>query len=94
MRSWKRIEQPSDYLLNHELGHFNLTEIYRRLAMDSIKSLPLFKIHNIDSIVSHFSSKKAELQKIYDKETDHSLIKESQKEWDKSISEKLNSLDY
>lgn len=91
-KSWSVKKHQNDYLLNHEQGHFNVTEIHRRLAMDSIKSLELFKSHDIDSIIFYFASKKAELQKIYDKESDHGVITKSQKEWDKLISNKLDSL--
>jgi hypothetical protein len=93
-KSWSVKKHQNDYLLNHEQGHFNVTEIHRRLAMDSIKSLDLIKSHDIDSIIFYFASKKAELQKVYDKESDHGVITESQKKWDKLISNKLDSLNH
>jgi len=48
-----RIDKQSDELLNHEQGHFNLTEINRRLTMDSIKKNWLNKTVLNDSIVEY-----------------------------------------
>ena len=93
VKSWNAKKHETDYLLNHEQGHFNLTEIYRRLAMDSIKSLKMFKNHDVKPIIFHFKIKLKKIHDIYDKETDHSLIRESQLKWDNMIANKLDSLD-
>lgn len=92
-KSWSRAKYQTDNLLNHEQGHFNITEINRRLAMDSIKKVWMSnQIEPIDSIITYYSNQRLDMQAKYDEDSDHFANKEGQIKWDKLISKKLDSL--
>src|SRR5689334_19163791 len=81
-RSWGK--DKTDYILQHEQGHFDITEIYaRKLA----KELRQYKFNpgkyqeDINGIYKRIMDEKEDYQTKYDKETDFSRNKDKQVEW-------------
>jgi len=85
----------SKYLLSHEQGHFDLTEIYaRKLRQDLIKQdLRLTNYQGVfDSLYEQVHSELNKSQALYDSETDHSRNLDQQKKWNEKIKNDLAQL--
>ena len=96
----KKIEADPDNsnkVLNHELGHFNITEIYARKSRMLISEINAKSFGEVDKkvkkIVTDINDKSRKEQKQYDKETAHGTNAEKQAEWDKKIAERLKELE-
>lgn len=92
--SWVK-EIKTDYLLNHEQVHFDITELWARKFREKIKDkvFPLASFQNeISAIRSEIFKGNKDMQDIYDKETNHSVVAASQKKWEKKIAEDLQKL--
>ncbi|QEC69761.1 hypothetical protein FRZ67_21575 [Panacibacter ginsenosidivorans] len=97
--SWVKPEEKGRAdLLEHEQGHFDLSEIYRRLLS---KRLSQEKINSFNSsaatdrIYKDVSSSYLTRQEAYERETNYGLDRQKQLEWEKEISvELLNSDNY
>jgi len=82
----------TNYILNHEQKHFDITYIYA-VTFDKIvsrKNKLSDKI--VEDLYDIIISQKDSMQILYDKETNHSENKEMQYMWDKKIATILNSL--
>jgi predicted secreted Zn-dependent protease len=93
-RSWGKYK--TAYILQHEQGHFDITEIYaRKLA----KELKEYKFNSgkyqddVTSIYKRLMDEKEDYQNKYDKETDFSRNKEKQAEWLEKIRDELDETD-
>jgi hypothetical protein len=92
--SWIRKENQSEALLKHEQLHFDIAALY------SLKIKKIFETYNYTShflteIQLVFNNKKQEylsIQRRYDEETEHSLNKKKQKEWEDYISNELRQM--
>ena len=92
-RSWGRVK--TDYILKHEQGHFDIAEIFARKLNKEVKEY-LSKSSNhagLNPIYTKLMNEKREMQEDYDTETNHSINKAKQAEWNKKIEEMLNELD-
>lgn len=89
-RSWGKYK--TEYILEHEQGHFDITEIYARKLDDAIRQYKFnpkkFKT-DLDTIYKEIMEEKEEVQNRYDIETDYSRDKEKQAEWLKKIQKQL-----
>lgn len=89
-RSWGKYK--TDYILEHEQGHFDITEIFARKLENALREYDFnpkkFK-SDLDQIYREIMEKKEELQNQYDVETDYSRNKEKQAEWLKKIQREL-----
>ncbi len=95
-KSWVKMDKANDYLLKHEQGHFDLTEIYYRKLVKKLKEYRFTaKTFSTDfnKINSTNSSDLNKEQDLYDKETNHSIIELKQKEWDARIATHLKDLE-
>jgi len=92
--SWGR--HKTDYILQHEQGHFDITELFARKLAKELKTYK-FNPHKYQDDVSKIYKKlmdeKEEYQNKYDKETDFSRNKELQAEWLQKIRDALDDLD-
>lgn len=89
--SWvKEMTKTSDYALNHEQYHFNITELYARQMNQFIHENPneskQFYEAKLWSI--HYSLRK--MQNQYDDESNHSLITNKQRYWEFKIDSMLS----
>jgi hypothetical protein len=84
-KSWVKKKAPTDKLLEHEQGHFDIFEIYGRLYMKKLMNEHVFESPKFnDKANKVFEKNFNELRKFqnqYDKETEHSKNEEKQKEW-------------
>lgn len=89
-KSWGRIK--TDYILNHEQGHFDITEIHARLLH---KELSAYEFNaktvnkDINNIYDGVMKLHVSAQQNYDLETNHSLDSTQQKLWDSKIDQML-----
>lgn len=82
-------------LLNHETGHFNISEYIARLIrqrVDSLEQNGLNDIQLFNKIVQESFEDLESLNNEYDKDTLHGMILSEQKKWDKKIEIMLLSL--
>jgi hypothetical protein len=75
----------SKELLNHEMYHFKITELFVRLAKDQISQLNLFDEVKIREIIEQTKNKEREYQRAYDFDTFHSYIMSEQKRYEKEV---------
>lgn len=90
VKSWGILKTP--YILAHEQGHFDITEIYARKLhkeiLDYKFSRKTFR-QDVNVIYDRVVKEKEDLQFAYDGLTDHSRNKTVQKEWLEKIQELL-----
>ena len=82
VRSWGLVKTP--YILAHEQGHFDITEIFARKLHQVLMNYQLdrktFK-QDINTIYQMIVKAKEGFQMSYDSETDHSRNKAKQQQW-------------
>ena len=80
--SWGLLK--TSYILAHEQGHFDITELYARKLHQELQNYRFnattFKA-DINNIYQRVVKEKEDFQEIYDGETDHSRKKVRQEEW-------------
>lgn len=90
-KSWGLLR--TDYILAHEQGHFDITEIYARKLNEALANYDFnprtFK-RDISDIYNAIVKEKEDMQEQYDGETDHSRSHKTQMEWLDRIGEMLN----
>jgi len=94
-KSWTK-ETGSQELLQHEQLHFDITELYARILRKKLSELsdPCGKnIRELDKIYQSNFNECAKTQDLYDKETNHSINNEKQKEWEQRIAKELKALE-
>jgi pullulanase/glycogen debranching enzyme len=92
--SWGR--HKTEYILQHEQGHFDITELFARKLAKELREYK-FDPHkyqdDVGKIYKKLMYEKEEYQNKYDKETDFSRNKEQQAEWLEKIRDELDELD-
>ena len=86
----------TDYILQHEQGHFDITELFARKLAKELKEYkfnPRKYQDDVSKIYKKLMDEKEEYQNKYDKETDFSRNKEQQAEWLEKIKDELDELD-
>jgi len=81
-KSWGLMK--TDYILAHEQGHFDITEIFARKLHESLQNYTFNKKsfrRDINDIYQAIVQQKEEYQKMYDEESDHSRNRNLQYEW-------------
>ena len=93
-KSWKKPINNSndDALLAHEQIHFDITELLKRKALDSINKSWGKSPKEIKTIIVYYAGLEDNFQSQYDSITRHGINKENQKIWSEKISKELNSL--
>jgi hypothetical protein len=89
-RSWGRVK--TEYILKHEQGHFDIAEIFARKLNKELKAY-LAKSNNhegLNPIYSKIMQEKRDMQQLYDKESNHSIYKVKQAEWNEKIEDLLD----
>jgi hypothetical protein len=90
-KSWGLMK--TDYILAHEQGHFDITEIFARRLNEALKNYQFNKRtfkRDISEIYQSIVSQKEEYQKTYDAETDHSRNRKTQYDWLENIQNLLD----
>jgi Bacterial protein of unknown function (DUF922) len=89
-RSWGKYK--TDYILQHEQGHFDITELFARRLAKELKGYsfnPRSYQDDLSKIYKNVMDDKERFQNQYDAETDFSRNKEKQTEWLDKIREEL-----
>jgi hypothetical protein len=85
-KSWVRIK--TDYILNHEQGHFDIAEIHARLLHKELTEYT-FNAKTVNKDINNIYNGVMKLhvtaQQNYDQETNHSIDSVQQGLWDKKI---------
>jgi hypothetical protein len=94
--SWMKKDKQTPSLLEHEQLHFDIDEIFTRRFKKALKDSQL-KVQTAQNqmavIREDFKKQASAYQKLYDAETDHSIITDKQNEWNVKIAAELKSLD-
>lgn len=91
-RSWGVAK--TEYILAHEQGHFDISELFARKLDKKMKEYRFNKQSyqkDLDKIYSDITKEKEKMQRDYDSETDHSIDREKQAAWLKKISDQLEA---
>jgi hypothetical protein len=95
-KSWVKKEQANDYILKHEQGHFDITYTNSLRLRKTLKE-HRFTLQNINDDVKKIMNTSYDdnfkEQDLYDSETNHSIIKEKQEEWNKRIEKDIKDLE-
>ncbi len=90
--SWSK-DKKSVGLLKHEQLHFDITELVVRKMKKKLLSKKFKNIKEIQNFArdafGDCEKERKKLNELYDKETDHSINKEKQKEWEDKIEGEL-----
>lgn len=81
-KSWGLLK--TDYILAHEQGHFDITEIFARRLNEALQNYKFNKRtfkRDIGNIYESIVRQKEEYQKAYDAESDHSRNRKVQYDW-------------
>lgn len=94
-KSWYLPEKANAHILGHEQLHFDITELFARKFRKSLQEVSLTgNIKNkLQILHSSINKELYQLQRVYDDETNHSINKEAQKQWELVIAEELKKLD-
>ncbi|MFN4247277.1 MAG: DUF922 domain-containing protein [Flavipsychrobacter sp.] len=90
----ERTDEVKAHVLKHEQGHYDIARIAARQINDIYKNFswhPRRSLYQADSIYRSINNKMRALQLKYDKETNHSKIKEEQLRWNKLIADALDN---
>ena len=94
--SWYRPERVSQYILDHEQTHFNISELHARKLRKGLSTLnhdKEFK-EKAEAIYNRIEAERRAMQTQYDQESDHSNIEEAEYRWRKFVAEEINALDH
>jgi len=86
-RSWTKTVKDTN-TLNHEQGHFDITEIYARKLLGALQQLDWDKKatkQTITQVAEKTIAQKNDFQKQYDFETSFGINREAQNKWDELI---------
>lgn len=89
-KSWVKLK--NDHILNHEQGHFDITEVYARILHKELSAYVFnSKTVNkdINDIYSKVMTQHVTVQHNYDLETNHSIDTAKQRLWDNKIASLL-----
>lgn len=90
LKSWGLLK--TDYILAHEQGHFDITEICARKLYKALQEYEFNKKtyrKDINDIYQTIVAEKEEMQAAYDGESDHSRNRKVQYEWLQKINQML-----
>ncbi|MBI1341443.1 MAG: DUF922 domain-containing protein [Terrimonas sp.] len=89
-KSWGKTK--TDYILSHEQAHFDITEIFARKLHQRMLAYQLNKRNfqqDLQEIYQKTMKEENEMQRAYDQETEHSIIREKQADWLEKIKKLL-----
>ena len=89
--SWVKAKQKSDYILKHELLHFDITELNaRKLRKRYAEEIKTEKDYpKINKIYKEIIAEWQSMQSKYDAETNHSINTQQQAMWNEKIAAEL-----
>ena len=93
--SWVKQESANNHILGHEQLHFDITELHTRKFRKQISQMkPSSNIKSrLNTLYKSISKASHDMQKLYDKETNHSINKKMQAYWQTFINKELKKLE-
>jgi Bacterial protein of unknown function (DUF922) len=92
-KSWGKVK--TDYILAHEQGHFDISEIHARKLNRVLKAYSFntaTAAKDIGMLYENLMKEQTDMQNLYDHETNYSRNKEQQVAWLKKIRKELDHL--
>ncbi len=92
-KSWGKVK--TDYILAHEQGHFDISEIHARKLNRALKNYSFnisMAAKDIATKYDRLMKEQTEMQNQYDDESNYSRNKEKQAAWLEKIKQELNNL--
>lgn len=92
--SWHKPDKVNDHVLQHEQGHFNITEIHARKLRKAFAEYKVTRNYEreLSAIFTRINRERQVMQDRYDKESNHSQNKEKEAEWQVFIHNELKKL--
>src|SRR3954470_6921615 len=89
--SWTKKENQSEHLLQHEQLHFDIAELFSMKMKEMFQNFNYTENYQAEIRQLFDKNKQAyhAMQQLYDNETNHSLNKTKQKEWEDNITSQL-----
>ena len=90
-KSWFLQGQVSQHVLNHEQGHFDISELHARILRKRLEEKKFTKNvkSEIERIYLQVEAQRKAMQKKFDAQTDHSRNIEKEIQWEKRIAQQL-----
>jgi len=82
----------TDYILNHEQRHFDITYIFAMKLVKQLKQEKSFTERSVEDIYDKMYAEKEAMQELYDFDTKHSENKQKQSDWNNNIDKMLTNL--
>lgn len=94
-KSWYKPKRATRHVLGHEQLHFDITELHARKFRQRVRSLKANNNikHELRALHKEILKELAEMQDMYDSETDFSRKPEIQARWAKFVSMELKKLE-
>lgn len=91
--SWYRPTRVSEYILEHEQMHFDISELYARKLRKALSKIPQNReFKEVAEVVYEQNEwERSQTQEQYDLESDHSNHRENEYRWRDFIAEQLNA---
>lgn len=97
VKSKSFIKDSSQYSLNHEQIHFDITELYTRKMRKKLQSINYKKVKNMQSeinkVYDNINQDLRKEQEEYDKDTEHGINMVKQKMWAEKINKEILELE-
>lgn len=93
-QSWIKSQKQTDFLLEHEQLHFDISELHARKLKKAFGEYQFSKSpkKEIEKIFNKINKERAEMQVKYDHESDHSKNKLAQAKWKTFVKAELSTL--
>ena len=90
-QSWYLPEAASEYILKHEQTHFDISELHARKLRERLSKVEASKEvkNKLDYIYNEIEKERRAMQSAFDKDSDHSKIREEEYRWRAYVAEEL-----
>lgn len=96
IKSWVKNDCQTAYILNHEQMHYNIVELYARKLRKAVAEKK-FSRTNFSAEYNRLFDKYADEHEIYqdryDEETEHSILRNEQAEWNAKVLDEMKELE-
>lgn len=90
-RSWFQPGKVTPYILKHEQTHFDISELHARKLRKRISKIEMdvFAKAKIEQLYHSVEEERKQMQKSFDKETNHSKYKKLEEDWEHFVASEL-----
>ena len=94
--SWVNPNEASEYILGHEQAHFDISEIHARKLRKRISERTFTKNSKkeLTDLYNNVNEERENMQRLFDRESDHSKNKEEEFRWEAIIKQQLEKYDH